>query len=234
MAKIDARDKNIKGVLFEVGGNMKVEDSEILTDKDAVVGVNVRGNYESRNSKIMQDSSGAATKNPEKGIDWNKWATIATIVGVIVAVAIAIIGWLYFGQLPSDRPFLDFGSDKVSVIWISNISNYPAINPQLFLKRDNTWFISNLKLASAISPGMKVSAFRLENGTYDRNDPNLKLVDSKFLENNPRARKIIAILDGDTTFTSGALVIYESLSGNVYFTSSGNSEGNSLGTGKTD
>lgn len=84
MGKIDASDKNIKGIIFEVGGNMKLDDSEILADKDAVVGIMVRGNYESKNSKVVQSKSSNHTKGPK--IDWQKWGVVVAIFGIIISI----------------------------------------------------------------------------------------------------------------------------------------------------
>lgn len=51
------------GIFFEVGGDMR-NDGVIQTDKDAVVGVKVRGNYTSKKGKILQRAE-ARSRSPE-------------------------------------------------------------------------------------------------------------------------------------------------------------------------
>jgi len=166
---------------------------------------------------------------------YTSWWMIYIVYPILILVVGVIFNLVLTSKQTSlsERPFLDFGSDKISAIWVTNVSNYPAINPQFFLKRDNIWFISNLKLASAISPGQRISVFKLDGGVYDRSDSSLTPADGIFLANHFQAKRIIDNLNNDQTFTSGVLVIYEDLSGNVYFTSSGNSESKSLKTGST-
>lgn len=92
MGKIDANDKRIKGIFFEVGGDMKVDDGEILTDRNATVGINVRGNFESKNSKVTQGKLRKTSPKP----DWGKWQVVIGIIAIFVTIALAV----YF-QSPS-------------------------------------------------------------------------------------------------------------------------------------
>ena len=78
----------IKGVFFEVGGNMQ-QDGVIQTDKDAVVGVNVRGNYMSNKGKIIQG------KNLLRGWHTTWWGVsiITVLCGLVIALLVFIFGW---------------------------------------------------------------------------------------------------------------------------------------------
>lgn len=78
----------IKGVFFEVGGNM-LQDGVIKTDKDAVVGVNVRGNYTSNKGRIIQGED----------IEY-KWHTtwwgislLTITTGIVLAGCVYFLGW---------------------------------------------------------------------------------------------------------------------------------------------
>lgn len=78
----------IKGIFFEIGGNMQ-QDGVIKTDKNTVVGVNVRGDYTSTKGKIIQ---GAQTLG-----DWHTtwWGILALtfIAGIAIAAVIYFFGW---------------------------------------------------------------------------------------------------------------------------------------------
>ena len=78
----------IKGIFFEVGGNMQ-QDGVIKTDKDAVVGVNVRGNYTSNKGKIIQG------EDVKKGWHTTWWGiSIVTITcGLVIAILVYVFGW---------------------------------------------------------------------------------------------------------------------------------------------
>lgn len=78
----------IKGVFFEVGGNMQ-QDGVIKTDKDAIVDMRVRGSYSSKKGKIIQGEELRAGWHTT----WWGVSVLGIIVGVIVAWLIYIIGW---------------------------------------------------------------------------------------------------------------------------------------------
>jgi len=78
----------IKGVFFEVGGNMQ-QDGLIKTDKDAIIDVKVQGNYSSKKGRIIQGE--------ELEMKWyTKWwgVLVLTIIASILAGwVIYILGW---------------------------------------------------------------------------------------------------------------------------------------------
>jgi hypothetical protein len=75
----------IKGIFFEVGGNMQ-HDGMIQTDKDAVVDVKVRGNYTSNKGKIIQ---GEAVLNGWHTTWWGV-AILTVVCGFLVASLVYI------------------------------------------------------------------------------------------------------------------------------------------------
>ncbi len=80
---------NIKGVFFEVDGDM-LQDGVIKTDKNAVVGVNVRGDYTSNKGKIIQGED-----LPNLGWHTTWWGiSIVTLgCGLVVAFLVFMFGW---------------------------------------------------------------------------------------------------------------------------------------------
>lgn len=80
---------NIKGIFFEVGGDM-LQDGVIKTDKDAVVGVNVRGDYTSNKGKIIQ---GEDSKNSGWHTTWWGVSIITIGCGIVIALLVFIFGW---------------------------------------------------------------------------------------------------------------------------------------------
>jgi outer membrane protein W len=90
MAKIDGSDPNIKGLFFEVGGNMKVEDSEISVNKDAVLGVQVKGDFSSKNSYLSQGKE----ENLKAKLN-NPWL-VQIGGGLVVGLVLLVISFYIF------------------------------------------------------------------------------------------------------------------------------------------
>lgn len=83
----NTRQGGIKGITFEVGGDM-LQDGIIKTDKDATVGVKVRGNYTSNKGKIIQG------ENLSQGWHTTWWgiSIITVACGLITALFVFIFG----------------------------------------------------------------------------------------------------------------------------------------------
>lgn len=84
----ETKHSGIKGIFFEVGGNMQ-QDGVIKTSKDAVVAINVRGDYKSEKGKVIQ---GEFTQNAWHTTWWG-FSVLTVGAGIIVGGFIYIFGW---------------------------------------------------------------------------------------------------------------------------------------------
>ena len=78
----------IKGIFFEVAGNMQ-NDGVLQTDKDAIVGIKVKGNYSSKKGKIIQGNSNVFGWHTT----WWGMLTLAIISGLVIAGLVYFFGW---------------------------------------------------------------------------------------------------------------------------------------------
>ena len=84
----DTKQGGIKGVFFEVGGDM-LQDGIIKTDKDATVDIKVRGGYTSNKGKILQGD------DVSQGWHMTWWGiAMTTVICSVIATGIAYyLGW---------------------------------------------------------------------------------------------------------------------------------------------
>lgn len=78
----------IKGIFFEVAGNMQ-NDGVLQTNEDAIVDIKVKGNYSSKKGKIMQGNSSTSGWHTT----WWGISALAIISGLVIARLVYFFGW---------------------------------------------------------------------------------------------------------------------------------------------